>query len=158
MRYSLPGSPACTPCTGRPHSGGSQFFMNLTHNPRLDWFSPGASKHPVFGQITEGFDIAMEISEVSTARQPRTRSSLHRALTVQSAVHRPCTDRAHIPSYTILPMCTLEHTHTTHLRGAYDGRQPEHADYDEEDHDLGALICDPFCGFACSSGDRANRM
>ena len=81
--------------------------MNLTHNTRLDWFSPGASKHPVFGQITEGFEIAMEISEVSTARQPRTRSSLHRALTVQSAVHRPCTDRAHIP-------CALTSTHTPH--------------------------------------------
>ena len=114
VSYSLPGSPACTPCTGRPHSGGSQFFMNLTHNPRLDWFSPGASKHPVFGQITEGFDIAMEISEVSTARQPRTRSSLHRALTVQSAVHRPCTDRAHnhlIPS----DQCVLLSTHTPHI-------------------------------------------
>jgi len=88
--------------------------MNLTHNPRLDWFSPGASKHPVFGQITEGFDIAMEISEVSTARQPRTRSSLHRAHILCSL---QCTDRAQtvhiyhlIPSY----QCVLLSTHTPH--------------------------------------------
>ena len=51
---------------GRPHSGGSQFFMNLNHNANLDWFSPGASKHPVFGQITEGYEIAVEISKVPT--------------------------------------------------------------------------------------------
>ena len=88
--------------------------MNLTHNSRLDWFSPGASKHPVFGQITEGFEIAVEISEVSTASYSvldnpvRTRSSLHRAhITVQSAVHRLCTHRAHIP-------CELTSTHTPH--------------------------------------------
>ena len=75
--------------------------MNLVHNSRLDWFSPGASKHPVFGQITEGFEIAVEISEVSTASYSvldnpvRTRSSLHRAhyCAVCSAqtVHTPCT-------------------------------------------------------------------
>ena len=70
--------------------------MNLTHNTSLDWFSQGASKHPVFGQITEGFEIAMEISEVSTARQPRTRSSLRRqpiycAVCSAQTVHTPCT-------------------------------------------------------------------
>lgn len=27
---------------GRPHSGGSQFFMNVNHNVNLDWFSKGA--------------------------------------------------------------------------------------------------------------------
>lgn len=101
------------PRTGRPHSGGSQFFMNLSHNTSLDWFSPGASKHPVFGQITEGYEIAMEISEVSTARQPTTRSSLHRAhvLCRESAVHRPCTDRAHIS-------CELTSTHKPHTSKA----------------------------------------
>ncbi|MEL6349673.1 MAG: peptidylprolyl isomerase, partial [Myxococcota bacterium] len=35
--------------TGRPNSGGSQFFINTAHNAYLDWFSPGQSKHPVFG-------------------------------------------------------------------------------------------------------------
>merc|ERR1719416_328453 len=42
--------------TGAPNSGGSQFFM--------DWFSPGQSKHPVFGKITEGYDVAEAISKV----------------------------------------------------------------------------------------------
>merc|ERR1711865_84169 len=29
-------------------TGGSEFFMNVADNKNLDWFSPGASKHPVF--------------------------------------------------------------------------------------------------------------
>ena len=36
--------------TGSPNSGGSQFFLNVAHNDFLDWFSPGESKHPVFGE------------------------------------------------------------------------------------------------------------
>src|SRR5690606_27857660 len=35
--------------TGRPRSGSSQFFINTVHNAYLDWFTPGPSKHPVFG-------------------------------------------------------------------------------------------------------------
>merc|ERR1740133_962268 len=52
--------------TGRPNSGGSQFFMNVADNKNLDWFSPGASKHPVFGKITSGMDIVTKISKVKT--------------------------------------------------------------------------------------------
>ena len=33
--------------TGRPNSGGSQFFINTKHNNFLDWFGPGQSAHPV---------------------------------------------------------------------------------------------------------------
>eukprot|EP00746_Dinoflagellata_sp_MGD_P162236 gnl/MRDRNA2_/MRDRNA2_89698_c0_seq1.p1 gnl/MRDRNA2_/MRDRNA2_89698_c0~~gnl/MRDRNA2_/MRDRNA2_89698_c0_seq1.p1 ORF type:complete len:199 (-),score=27.16 gnl/MRDRNA2_/MRDRNA2_89698_c0_seq1:41-637(-) len=52
--------------TGRPNSGGSQFFMNVNDNANLDWFSPGQSKHPVFGKITSGMDVAVKISKVRT--------------------------------------------------------------------------------------------
>merc|ERR1712093_62984 len=52
--------------TGRPNSGGSQFFINVAHNDFLDWFSPGQSKHPVFGKITKGLDIVVAISKVQT--------------------------------------------------------------------------------------------
>merc|ERR1719262_610079 len=52
--------------TGRPNSGGSQFFMNVADNANLDWFSPGQSKHPVFGKITSGMDVAVKISKVRT--------------------------------------------------------------------------------------------
>merc|ERR1719159_1700167 len=52
--------------TGRPNSGGSQFFMNVADNRNLDWFTPGQSKHPVFGKITSGMDIAVAISKVRT--------------------------------------------------------------------------------------------
>ncbi len=54
--------------TGSPNSGGSQFFMNTVHNHFLDWFSPGDSKHPVFGKASDkaSFDLMVKISKVPT--------------------------------------------------------------------------------------------
>ena len=52
--------------TGRPDSGGSQFFINTANNAYLDWFSPGPSKHPVFGRITEGMDVVETIQTTPT--------------------------------------------------------------------------------------------
>merc|ERR1719498_2159513 len=45
--------------TGQPNSGGSQFFLNVVHNDFLDWFSPGESKHPVFGKCVSADDLAL---------------------------------------------------------------------------------------------------
>jgi cyclophilin family peptidyl-prolyl cis-trans isomerase len=52
--------------TGTPNSGGSQFFLNVVHNNFLDWFSPGDSKHPVFGKVVDpaSLEIAIKISKV----------------------------------------------------------------------------------------------
>ena len=47
--------------TGRPNSGGAQFFINTVPNDRLDWFTPGPSKHPVFGKVTSGLDVVKKI-------------------------------------------------------------------------------------------------
>merc|ERR1712019_156799 len=52
--------------TGQPNSGGSQFFINVADNRNLDWFSPGQSKHPVFGKVTSGMDVVYKISKVKT--------------------------------------------------------------------------------------------
>merc|ERR1712153_110988 len=52
--------------TGQPNSGGSQMFFNVADNRNLDWFSPGPSQHPVFGQITEGMDVVTAISKAPT--------------------------------------------------------------------------------------------
>jgi cyclophilin family peptidyl-prolyl cis-trans isomerase len=54
--------------TGSPNSGGSQFFMNTVHNDFLDWFSPGESKHPVFGKCIDdaSFKVMKAISKVPT--------------------------------------------------------------------------------------------
>jgi cyclophilin family peptidyl-prolyl cis-trans isomerase len=52
--------------TGRPNSGGSQFFINTVHNHYLDWFSPGPSKHPVFGRVVEGMDVVQKIESTPT--------------------------------------------------------------------------------------------
>jgi peptidylprolyl isomerase len=43
-----------------PDTGGSQFFINLVNNNYLD------SKHPVFGEVTQGMDIIDEIAKIST--------------------------------------------------------------------------------------------
>ena len=57
--------------TGRPDSGGSQFFINSANNAFLDWFSPGQSKHPVFGKVTDGMDVVQAIEGTKTGAQDR---------------------------------------------------------------------------------------
>lgn len=52
--------------TGRPNSGSCQFFINTVHNAYLDWFSPGPSKHPVFGKVINGLDIVKKIETTKT--------------------------------------------------------------------------------------------
>jgi len=53
--------------TGRPNTGGSQFFINLVDNTYLDWDDPRTpSAHPVFGEVVEGMDIVDKIGKVRT--------------------------------------------------------------------------------------------
>ena len=52
--------------TGAPNSGGSQFFINTVHNAFLDWFTPGDSKHPVFGKIVSGAEVVKQIETTAT--------------------------------------------------------------------------------------------
>tara|TARA_B100000575_G_C23010790_1_gene582257 strand:- start:184 stop:747 length:564 start_codon:yes stop_codon:yes gene_type:complete len=52
--------------TGRPNSGGSQFFINTKHNNFLDWFGPGQSAHPVFGKVISGMDVVTAIETTQT--------------------------------------------------------------------------------------------
>ena len=57
--------------TGRPNSGSCQFFINLVHNHYLDWFTPGQSKHPVFGKVTAGMDVVEKIGKTRTGAGDR---------------------------------------------------------------------------------------
>ena len=57
--------------TGRANSGSCQFFINTVHNDYLDWFSPGPSKHPVFGRVTAGMEIVEKIENLPTNAQDR---------------------------------------------------------------------------------------
>ena len=57
--------------TGSPNSGGCQFFINTVDNAYLDWFSPGPSKHPVFGRVTDGMDVVGIIEKTETNAQDR---------------------------------------------------------------------------------------
>ena len=48
--------------TGRPNSGGAQFFINTAHNKFLDWWDRQTpSQHPVFGKVIEGMDVVKAI-------------------------------------------------------------------------------------------------
>jgi cyclophilin family peptidyl-prolyl cis-trans isomerase len=57
--------------TGQPNSGGCQFFINTVDNSRLDWFTPGPSKHPVFGTVTGGMDVVKKIETTRTNERDR---------------------------------------------------------------------------------------
>ncbi len=48
-----------------PNTGGSQFFINVVDNLRLD------PKHPVFGKVVAGMEVADAISNVPRSRQDR---------------------------------------------------------------------------------------
>lgn len=53
-----------------PNTGGSQFFINLVDNLRLD------PKHPVFGRVTSGMDVVDAISRTSTDGKDRPRKQV----------------------------------------------------------------------------------
>ncbi len=48
-----------------PNTGGSQFFINVVDNQRLD------PKHPAFGKVVAGMEVADAISRVPRNRQDR---------------------------------------------------------------------------------------
>jgi cyclophilin family peptidyl-prolyl cis-trans isomerase len=57
--------------TGEPNSGSCQFFINTVHNDFLDFFTPGESRHPVFGKVLEGMDVVKKIEQTRTDRDDR---------------------------------------------------------------------------------------
>ena len=55
--------------TGRPNTGGSQFFINTVNNTYLDKENPQTPyAHPVFGTVLEGMDVVDRIGRVETDR------------------------------------------------------------------------------------------
>ncbi len=71
--------------TGRPNSGSCQFFINTVHNSYLDWFTPGQSKHPVFGKVISGMDVVQKIGKTPT-RDDRPNPPIQmKKITVQGA-------------------------------------------------------------------------
>ena len=58
--------------TGRPNSGGSQFFINVADNQRLDPSKDpirGSWGYTVFGKVLEGMDVVDAIGGVETGRR-----------------------------------------------------------------------------------------
>jgi len=58
-----------------PNTGGSQFFINVVDNRRLD------PKHPVFGRVVGGMDVADAISRTPRDGddRPRTKVTIRKA-------------------------------------------------------------------------------
>jgi cyclophilin family peptidyl-prolyl cis-trans isomerase len=54
--------------TNAPHSGTSQFFVNLKDNDFLD-YRPGNHGYAVFGKVTEGMEAVDRIAAVRTGRR-----------------------------------------------------------------------------------------
>lgn len=57
-----------------PNTGGSQFFINTIHNDFLDWWTPGQSRHPVFGKVISGQDVVKKIETTPTDGDDRPRT------------------------------------------------------------------------------------
>ena len=72
--------------TGSPNSGSCQFFINTKHNAFLDFFTPGDSRHPVFGRITAGMDVVKKIETTPTDGNDRPKTPVKMIkITVQGA-------------------------------------------------------------------------
>jgi len=58
--------------TGDPNSATSQFFINVTDNPRLDKTYPRGDGfgYCVFGKVIDGMDVVDKIKAVKTGVQP----------------------------------------------------------------------------------------
>ena len=53
--------------TGRPNTGGSQFFINTVNNTYLDKENPSTPyAHPVFGEVVSGMDVVDKIAATKT--------------------------------------------------------------------------------------------
>lgn len=58
--------------TGRPNTGGSQFFINMVDNTYLDKENPRTPyAHPVFGQVLKGMDVVDKIGNLPTDHNDR---------------------------------------------------------------------------------------
>ena len=63
--------------TGQPHSGGSQFFINLVDNSYLDWDNRSTPyKHPVFGEVIDGMNVVDKIAAVKTDYNDRPKTEV----------------------------------------------------------------------------------
>jgi len=72
--------------TGSPNTGSCQFFINTVHNSYLDFFTPGASKHPVFARVIEGMDIVAKIEGTPTDGDDRPRTPVRmNKITIEGA-------------------------------------------------------------------------
>ncbi|MCF6288642.1 MAG: peptidylprolyl isomerase, partial [Proteobacteria bacterium] len=64
---------------GDPHSGTSQFYINVQDNPALDYTSKENSRtwgYAVFGKVVRGMDVVNTIKSTPTGARPPFRSDV----------------------------------------------------------------------------------
>ena len=72
--------------TGDPHSGTSQFFINVVDNRSLDFSSKTSSGwgYAVFGKVTQGLDVVDKIRNVQTGTYLQFQNVPLQTVTIQS--------------------------------------------------------------------------
>lgn len=70
--------------TSDPDSASSQFFINLQHNPHLD-YKPDAWGYAVFGKVVGGWEVVEKIAALETGSHdvPKTQAVINKATLVE---------------------------------------------------------------------------